>query len=441
MTSTFDLIIKDATVTTHRASEVADVGVRDGKTAAIGDLSQADAGTVIPARGLHLLPGVMDTQVHFREPGAEHKEDLESGSRAAVAGGVTAVFEMPNTNPSTTTPEAIDDKLKRAQGRMWTDHAFYVGASAENADDLAELERIPGTSGVKIFMGSSTGTLLVPDDETLLRAMKSGRRRVAVHAEDEARLEERKHLAEQGGPEQHPIWRDVDTALLATKRAVAAAREANRPVHILHVTTAAEMEFLAGQKDIATVETTPQHLTLEAPDCYQRLGTYAQMNPPIRAGQLDGLWRAVQDGVVDVIGSDHAPHTHEEKGKPYPSSPAGMPGVQTLLPLLLNHASQERLSLARLVELTSLTATRIFGISGKGQLEEGFDADYTLVDLKHRWTVGEDWIQSKCGWSPFTDMQLTGKPMGTIIRGHRVMWEDELCGAPIGEPIRFDATG
>lgn len=441
MAQTFDLIIRGATLVSHQGEGQADVGVKDGKTATIGDLSKSDAATLIDARGLHLLPGVIDTQVHFREPGNEHKEDLESGARAAVMGGVTAVFEMPNTNPLTTTPEALDDKLTRANGRMWCDHAFYLGATAENAEDLRELERLPGCCGIKVFMGASTGNLLVPDDETLERVLRHGRRRVAIHAEDNKRLDERKSIAESGDVGDHPGWRDDETAFLATKRAISLARKTGRRVHILHVTTPQELEFLALHKDIASVETTPQHLTLAAEECYAKIGTLAQMNPPIRsAAHRDGLWRWLRQGVVDVIGSDHAPHTLEEKAKPYPQSPSGMPGVQTLLPLLLNHVAQGRLSLAHLVDLTSHGANRIFNLRDKGRLALGFDADYTLVDLQHRWTLTKEWTASKCGWTPFEGMELVGKPVGTIIRGHEVMREDELLGVALGRPIRFQET-
>jgi len=439
---TFDLIVRGATVVSHDGIGRADVGARAGRTAAIGDLSGADAAEVVDAAGLHLLPGVIDTQVHFREPGMEQKEDLESGSRAAVMGGVTAVFEMPNTRPTTGTPEAIADKLARARDRMWCDHAFYVGATAENAEQLGELERLPGTAGVKIFMGASTGDLLVADDETLARCLKSIRRRCAVHAEDEPRLRERRRIAEAAGrPHAHPEWRDAVSALTATERLIRLARALGRRVHVLHITTAAEIEFLARHRDIATVEVTPQHLTLVAPDCYDRLGTLAQMNPPIRGPEEQaGLWRGIAQGIVDVVGSDHAPHTAEEKAGAYPNSPSGMPGVQTLLPLLLDHAAKGRLSLPRLVDLTSAGAQRIFGIAGKGRLNVGYDADYTLVDLAAERTIEESWLASKCGWSPFTGQKVRGWPVATVIRGRLVMRDGELVGPAQGRPLRFWET-
>jgi dihydroorotase len=435
----YDLVLTNGTVWTPSGPVEADVGVRDGKIAGIG--VSGDAGETIDCTGLTVLPGVIDTQVHFREPGLEHKEDLESGSRSAVLGGVTAVFEMPNTNPNTDTEAALLDKLRRAEGRMWCDHAFYVGATSENAEALRELERLPGAAGVKIFMGSSTGNLLVAEDEALARVLASGSRRVAVHAEDEARMNARMGERVEGDPSSHPVWRDDESAMLATRRILGLARKARRRVHILHVTTPAELELIAANKDIATCEVTPQHLTLAGEEAYPRLGTYAQMNPPIRsAAHREGLWRWLNQGAVDVIGSDHAPHTKAEKAATYPATPSGMPGVQTLLPLMLDHVAKGRLTLARLVDLTSAGAQRAFGLVGKGRIAAGWDADFTIVDLKREWTVEESWLASRCGWSPFAGMSLTGRPVGTIIRGRRVMWEAELAGAAAGEPLRFEAT-
>jgi dihydroorotase len=441
MSKKFDLIIRGATCVSHAGIGLADVAVHKGRTAAIGNLANAEAAQEIDAKGLHLLPGVIDTQVHFREPGAEPKEDLATGSLAAVLGGVTGVFEMPNTKPSTTTAEALADKVSRAQGRMWCDFAFYMGASSDNATKLAELERLPGCAGIKVFMGSSTGDLLVWEDEALEAVLSHGTRRVAIHAEDELRLRERKHIADGGNVADHPLWRDEETALMATRRILELARRIGRRIHVLHVTTAEEMALLADYKDVASVEATPQHLTLEAPECYKVLGTFAQMNPPIRSGRhRDALWQALGQGVVDVIGSDHAPHLREEKAKPYPQSPSGMPGVQTLLPLLLNHLNEGRLTLEQLVDLTSAGAQRLFNLAGKGRLAVGYDADYTLVDLKKKWTIEEDWLASKCGWSPFTGMKIIGQPAATIIRGNRVMWQGEVEGTPQGRPIRFQDT-
>jgi dihydroorotase len=416
-----------------------DIGVTAGKIVALGGVG--NAGETIDCTGLDVLPGVIDSQVHFREPGLEAKEDLESGSRAAVLGGVTAVFEMPNTKPNTDSADAVNDKLARARDRMWCDHAFYVGATNNNAADLAELERMPGTAGVKIFMGASTGDLLVSDDANLARVLASGHRRVAIHAEDEFRMQDRLGERVAGDPASHPVWRDDESAMLATRRILGLARAARRRIHVLHVTTPAELELLGRHKDIATCEVTPQHLTLAGEEAYPRIGTFAQMNPPIRSGaHREGLWRWLNQGVPDVIGSDHAPHTREEKAKAYPDSPSGMPGVQTLLPLMLDHVAKGRLTLARLIDMTSAGPQRIFGIAGKGRIAVGYDADFSVVDLKARWTVEGSWLASRCGWSPFTGMALTGKPLGTIVRGNRVMWEGTLANAAIGAPVRFEAV-
>lgn len=439
MPQTYDLILKNGHVFTPGGLVETNVGVKEGRIAGLG--VSGDAGEVIDCTGLTVLPGAIDTQVHFREPGLEQKEDLESGSRAAVLGGITGVFEMPNTKPNTDSPQALADKLKRAQGRMWCEHAFYVGATNANAATLGELEMQPGAAGVKVFMGASTGDLLVSDDAILAEVLKNGRRRVAIHAEDEERMQARMAERVEGDASSHPVWRDDESAIRATRRILTLARAAKRRIHVLHVTTPAELELLGRHKDIASCEVTPQHLTLAAEDAYPRLGTHAQMNPPIRsAAHRDGLWHWLNQGVPDVIGSDHAPHTLEEKAKPYPASPSGMPGVQTLLPLMLNHIAEGRLTLERLVDMMSSGPQRLFGLTRKGRIALGYDADFSIVDLKARWTIEESWLASRCGWSPFTGMAITGKPMGTIIRGHRVMWDGQLANQAIGQPFRFDET-
>ena len=438
MAETFDLLVVGGTCVRSDGRTRTDVGVVGGRIAALGDLATAAAAERIDATGLHVLPGVIDTQVHFREPGLTHREDLATGSASAVLGGVTAVFEMPNTKPPTTNAAALRDKLERARGRMRCDHAFYVGATPDNTAELGRLEALPGCCGVKVFMGSSTGELLVPDDDGVEAVLRSTTRRVTFHAEDETRLRERRSLAARGRPETHPLWRDAETARLATARLLALARKLHRRVHVLHITTAEEMDLLAGHRDLASVEVTPQHLTLVAPDCYERLGTRAQMNPPIReARHQEALWAAVRAGIVDVVGSDHAPHTREEKGKEYPDTPSGMTGVQTLLPLLLDHAHAGRLALERVVDLTSTGPARVFGLSGKGRIEVGRDADLVLVDLDRRETITSAIIRSRCGWTPFEGQTVTGWPVATVLRGHVVMRDGEILGPPQGEPLRF----
>jgi dihydroorotase len=441
MTRSCDLILTGGTIVNQDGIGLGDVAIANGKIAAIGDVSGFTPARVQDVKGLHILPGVVDSQVHFREPGLEHKEDLESGSLSAVMGGVTAIFEMPNTKPPTTTEALLHDKLARAKGRMHCDYAFYVGATPDNADELGQLERLPGTSGVKMFMGSSTGNLLVEKDEDVARVLASGRRRIAVHSEDETRMRERQAIAAGGDVHDHPNWRDAITAVTATNRLLKLARAAGRRIHVLHVTTAEEIEILSANKDIATFEVTPQHLTIAAPDCYDAHGTLAQMNPPIRdAEHRAALWHGIQAGIVDVIGSDHAPHTREEKANAYPASPSGMPGVQTLVPLLLDHVAQGHLTLQRFVDLTSHGPNRVFGMAAKGRLAVGYDADLTLVDLAATRTIEASWLKSRCGWSPFEGQKVTGWPVGTIIRGHVVMWDGGLVTPHSGAPVRFQET-
>jgi dihydroorotase len=441
MKESFDLLIRGGVVATPNGIAPADVGVIGGRIAAIGSLSGAGAEEIFEAKGLHVLPGVMDTQVHFREPGNEHKEDLASGSLAAILGGVTSVFEMPNTAPPTTTRAAIQDKLSRAHGRMHCDHAFYVGATPQNIGALAELERMPGVCGIKAFLGSSTGTLLLNKEEDILAMLKAGKRRVAVHSEDEDRMIARKHLAERGKPETHPVWRDAEAARMSTERVMRLAKQAGRRLHVLHITTGDEIPLLAAGKDFCTAETTPQHLTLSAPDCYERLGTYAQMNPPIRdESHRQALWAAVTQGVIDVIGSDHAPHTREEKDRIYPDTPSGMPGVQTLATILLDHVNKGNLTLERFIDLTSAGPQRIFGIAGKGRIARGYDADFTIVDMGLSRTIENKWIASTCGWTPFDGMTTKGWPVATILRGHTVMRDFAATGRAQGQPVRFVET-
>lgn len=442
MTQTYDLIVRGGEVANHAGRGMADVGVIDGKIAFIGDLSQASAGETFDATGLTVLPGVIDTQVHFREPGLEWKEDLETGSRAAALGGVVAVFEMPNTNPNTTDPATMEDKLARAKDRMWTDHAFYIGGTHENADYLGELERLPGCCGVKVFMGASTGDLLIADDDGVRKVLSNVRRRATFHSEDEYRLVERRGLARTGDWTSHPEVRDAESAIRSTRRLVGLARETGARIHVLHVTTKDEMEYLRFHKDVATVEITPQHLTLVGPEAYERLGSYAQMNPPIRSQEhVDALWLwGMQQGVADVLGSDHAPHTKEEKAKPYPASPSGMPGVQTLVPLMLTHVANGRLSLERFIDLTSGGAQRVFGTANKGRMAVSYDADLTLVDLKAKKTITHDQQATRCGWTPFDGVEATGWPMATLVRGRVVMKDGELIGSAHGRPVRFQET-
>ena len=437
MSPTFDLVLKGGTVVNQDGAIERDIAVSAGRIAGIGSFAETSAGEVVDCRGLHVLPGVIDTQVHFREPGLEHKEDLESGSRAAVMGGVTAVFEMPNTNPLTTSAAALEDKLSRGRHRMHCDFAFWVGGTRDNVDDLPELERLPGAAGIKVFMGSSTGDLLVEDDEGVARILSKTRRRAAFHSEDEFRLRERAGERKPGDPRSHPVWRDEIAALTCTQRLVGIARSVGARIHILHLSTAEEVDFLIPHKDVASIEVTPHHLTL-TDEAYDRIGTLAQMNPPVRAQRhRDRLWWGLEQGLLDIFGSDHAPHLLEEKRKDYPASPSGMTGVQTLVPIMLDHVNAGRLSLARFVDMTSAGPQRLFGIARKGRIALGYDADFTIVDMKRRETITNGWIASKCGWTPYDGTSVQGWPVGTMVRGRLAMWQGDLAAPSTGEPVLF----
>jgi dihydroorotase len=432
-----ELILRNGTVVNHDGVGQRDIAVSGGRITGIGSYTGAQAGAVVDCTGLHILPGVVDSQVHLREPGAEHKEDLETGGRAAVMGGVTSVFEMPNTNPLTTSAETLADKIERATNRMQCDFAFYMGGTRENAHLLGELERLPGCAGVKVFMGSSTGSLLVEDDEGVASILANIRRRAAFHSEDEYRLNERKHLRIEGDASSHFVWRDAEAARMSTERLIRLARAAGKRIHVLHISTADEFPLLADARDVATVEVLANHLVFTSED-YARLGSLIQMNPPIRdPHHRKGIWAALNSGLVDVLGSDHAPHTLEEKAKAYPASPSGMPGVQTLVPVMLDCVSKGLLSIERFVDLTSHGPNRIFGMAGKGRIAEGYDADFTVVDMKASRTITNGWIESRCKWTPHDGRTVTGWPVGTFVRGRMVMWNGEITGKAEGQPIRF----
>ncbi len=438
----FDLIIRGGTVVLPWATEALDIGVRDGRIAALGMLSRAEAAETIDARGLIVLPGLIDAHVHLREPGADEVETIATGTKAAALGGLVAVFDMPNTQPPITDSERLAWKRRRIEGRAFVDIGLYVGATKGNIADLADLEAEEGVCAVKVFAGSSTGDLLVEDDVSIEAVLRSGKRRVAFHAEDEDRLRDRAHLFREGEPYQrHMEWRDVETAFLGTRRIVGLARKVGRRVHILHVSTAEELAWLAGHRDHATVEVLVNHLTQAAPEAYDFLGGLAVMNPPIRDRRhLEAAWAAVRDGTVDVVASDHAPHPREAKMLPWPRCPAGLTGVQTIVPIMLDHVHAGRLSWSRLADLMCAGPARVYGIVGKGRVAVGYDADFTIVDPSLRRTITDEWIVSPCGWTPFAGMTVTGWPRMTVLRGRVIMREGDLIGPPSGRLVRFGET-
>jgi dihydroorotase len=434
-----DLIVRGGTCVLPWGEEAADLGVRDGRIAALGDLSTGSAAETIDATGLHVLPGLIDSHVHLRDPGDPAVETLATGTRAAVLGGIATVFDMPNTDPPIADRERLAWKRAYAEERIWCDVGLYVAGTKTNIDDIAALELEPGVCAVKVFAGSSTGNIMVEDDEHLERIMRAGRRRIAFHSEDEYRLQSRKPLFRSGMPyRSHMEWRDEECAYLGTRRLMALARRTGRPAHILHVSTAQELDYLRDFRDLATVEVLVNHLTQVAPDCYDRLGGLGVMNPPIRGERhREAGWRAICDGRVDTIGSDHAPHARAAKALPWPDCPAGLTGVQTLVPVMLDHVNAGRLSLSRLVDLMAAGPARVYGLLGKGRLAAGYDADVTLVDMQRRRTIEDSWIASPCGWTPFAGMKVQGWPVATVVRGVPVMRDDEVLGQPRGRLAAF----
>ena len=433
-----DLIIKNGSCYIDKDLKNHDIAIKDGKIFEIGKID-AEAKEIFDAKGLIVLPGCIDTQTHFREPGSTNTEDLNSGSRAAIVGGITGVFEMPNTNPPTSTKKEFQRKLDLAKNRMYCNYAFYFGATADNANELADLKNLEGCCGIKLFAGSSTGNLLVADEKDIETVFQNSSKVVAVHSEDEAILNINKKLINKGDVHSHPIWRSEECAISSTRRIVQIAERYNKKAHVLHITTKQEIDFLSQHKGNITFEITPQHLTIYAPDCYNKLGTYAQMNPPIRdKSHYDRLWYAVKNNFNDTIGSDHAPHLKINKDKEYPNSPSGMPGVQTLMPVMLNHVNNGKLTLEQLMNLVCENPVQIFGIKNKGFIKKSFDADFTIIDLNKVIEIKNEKIESKCGWSPFDGYKFKGTPVATIINGEIKMKDGIILGDPTGEALEFN---
>ncbi|MCB9060824.1 MAG: dihydroorotase [Halobacteriovoraceae bacterium] len=434
-----DIIINNGTCVLPDGETKCSVGIKKGKIIFITeDELPHTAKKIIDATGLHVLPGVIDSQVHFREPGATHKEDLETGSKSAVLGGVTTFLEMPNTKPPTTTEGEIAYKVEKAIGRSYSNFGFFIGATENNLNELKKASNYIGCCGIKIFLGSSTGSLLLYDDQKLLEIFENTSLPIAVHSENEQRLQERIDiLKNSSNVADHPVWRDVETALSSTKKIIELAKKSGRKIHILHISSADEIKFLKENKDFCTVEVTPQHLTLTAPDCYEQLGTFAQMNPPIRTSEhRDALWEGLKEGTVDVLGSDHAPHTIQEKQMGYPMSPSGMPGVQTILPLMLNFVNEGKISLKKVVELLSENPASLYSLQGKGIIHEGYDADITIVDMNKEVVLSDELMASKSGWTPFKGKKVKGYPTHTIVGGQVAMENGVIVSSPHGRPIK-----
>ncbi len=438
----YDLIIRDGWAALPDSDAAhCDIACQDGQIVRVDTAIDSSAKREIDAGGKLVLPGIIDAQVHFRDPGFTHKEDLDSGSRAAVSGGVTSFLEMPNTSPTTTDQQALDRKLARAADCSAANYGFFIGATCDNLDVLNAAQP---ACGIKIFMGSSTGSLLVYEQEHLENIFAHGNRLIAVHAEDEERLRLRKQelLPDDSAPchvRLHSEIRDAECALIATRRAAELSSRYGRRLHILHLTSGIEVEYLRENKNPhMTVEVTPNHLFLTVDD-YERMGTRVQMNPPIRtAADQQLLWDGLHDGTIDFIATDHAPHTAEEKSQPYPRSPSGTPGVQTMLPLMLTACFMEqRCSLEDILKWLCWRPAQAYGIAGKGKIQPGYDADLVICDIENTRVVNDADMLTKVKWSPFHGRALTGWPIWTIVSGQVAYENSKICEDVRGTPIRF----
>lgn len=411
-------MIRGATVVFPDGPRVADVLFSGAGILDVSASRTTSADQIIDAAGLHLLPGVVDDQVHFREPGLTHKEDLASASRACAAGGVTTFLEMPNTKPPAITVQGVRQKEQLAAEKSLVNYGFYIGATVDNLSELMAATDIPG---IKIFIGSSTGDLLVDQQEALERIFAETRLPICAHCEDEATVRANAaRLAGTTNVADHSKIRNTEAAVIATRRSIDLARRHQHRFHVLHVSTADEIPLIAEAGPMITAEVCPHHLFFNVDD-YQRLGTRIQMNPSIKtAADNLALRQALMDGIIQVIATDHAPHTLEEKGQPYPNSPSGLPAVENCLPLMLNEVAQGRFTLEQVVHWMCDAPARVWGITGKGRIEPGYDADLVLVDLAAQRTIQDADQYTKSRWSPWHGVTLSGWPLSTWVGGRCV---------------------
>ena len=432
------ILIKNGLIVSSDKIVKKDILIKDGLIESISENIHADCDKIVDAEGMYVIPGGIDPQVHFREPGLTHKETIETGSKAAVAGGITTFFEMPNTKPATITKQLLNEKFEIASKTSVANYSFFFGATPDNFE---EIEAMEGNCGLKIFMGSSTGDLLVDSDEALDSIFKVCKKIIAVHAEDEVILKQSAATVKGTKPTDHPAMRPVEAAVTATQKAINCAVKYNKRLHVLHLSTAEEVEILRKYKHtgLITAETTPQHLLLQAPDIYEEIGTFGQMNPPIREKyHSEGLWEGLLDGTINCIATDHAQHTIEEKNLPFDQAPAGMPGVETSLPLMLNHSQTSDIDIKDIVRWMCENPAKIYQIRNKAFIEEGFDADIAIVDLNKIKIIKAKNMQSKCGWSAFEGLEVKGWPIMTIVNGNIVYENESINDNFFGKRIIFN---
>ena len=433
-----NILIKNGFLANSKTISKADILISNGKISDIGSLSEIEADYTIDASDKYVVSGIIDPQVHFRDPGLTHKEDLNTGSMSAAAGGITTFFEMPNTNPSTITIEKLNEKYQNADQKSLVNYSFFLGATPDNINEIKKLE---GNCGIKIFMGSSTGDLLVDNDAALEEIFKLSNRVIAIHGEDEQILKESASLIKGEAFSNHTKARPVEAAVEATTKAINLALKYEKRLHVLHLSTAEEVKIIREHKatGLITCETTPQHLLMHAPDIYDKIGAFAQMNPPIRGKRhQDELWRGLLDGTIDCIATDHAPHTLDEKHLPYGQAPSGMPGVQTSLTLMLNQVSKGIISLKDVIKWMSENPAKIYKVKNKGAIEIGYDADITIIDMNKEKTILNNDMHSKCGWTAFDGEKTKGWPITTIVNGN-IVYENENLNLDIrGKKVLFN---
>jgi len=434
------ILIKNGLIVNSQEITQKDIFINNGQIETIDSNIELECDKIIDASGLHIMPGGIDPQVHFREPGLTHKETIETGARSAVAGGITTFFEMPNTTPATITKKLLDEKYEIAKKTSVANYSFFLGATPDN---FSEIENMKGNCGLKIFMGSSTGDLLVDSEKALDSIFKVCNKIIAVHAEDEMILNQ---VAQQNKGTKftdHPNMRPVEAAVAATQKAINCALKYEKRLHILHLSTAEEVKILRKYKstNLITAETTPQHLLLHAPDIYEKIGSFAQMNPPIREKyHQDELWAGLIDGTINCIATDHAPHTLEEKFLPFGQAPSGMPGVETSLPLMLNHSHTSNIDIKDIVKWMCENPAIIYKIKNKGFIKEGYDADITIVDINKEKIISGKNMQSKCGWSAFDGKNIKGWPIITIVNGNVVYENGQINNQFLGHQVEFDES-
>jgi len=429
-------LIRNAIVVLPSETLQTSVLVKGTKIADIDPAIHTVADVVVDAVGLHLLPGAIDDQVHFREPGLTHKEDIEHATRACAKGGVTTFFDMPNTTPNTTTQQLLEEKLARAASKSLVNYGFLIGATPQNVEELRHARRTPG---IKVFIGSSTGDLLVDNQDDLERIFGETTLPIAAHCEDEATVRANtERYAGTRNVADHSRIRDHQAAIIATRRAIDLAVRHKHRLHVFHVSTGAETELLTDHQELVTGEVCPHHLFFNVDD-YGRLGTLVQMNPSIKTkADNEQLWQALLDGRIQVIATDHAPHTLEEKRQPYPKSPSGVPAVENSLALMLDQVNQGRCTIEQVVHWMSDAPARVWDIVDKGRIQVGYDADLVLVDMSRTAVVRDEQQATKCGWSPWHGMRLQGWPVRTWVMGHEVFHQGRFDESQPGREAVFD---